>query len=313
MIFTSKVNEILDPGYGVRYERHTKRIINTDGTFNVIRKGVGFSSRNIYQDLIKMSWVKFLTINILIIFTLNALFALLYIWIGLDQIEGVAVGTGFYHDFTQAFFFSFQTFTTLGYGRISPTGDLANLVSAIEAMIGFMSFALITGLLYGRFSKPNISLEYSRKMLIAPYRGGKGLMFRIANKRHSVLVNVKANVTLTLTLEEDNTTVRKYYQLKLERDGIQVFPISWTIVHPIDKDSPFNDIEMVNISGSDLEIMIQIQVFDETFGQIVHSRYSYLSEDIEYGAKFLKSYRTEESGEIILDVRDLHKYEKVNL
>ncbi len=313
MNFTSKVKEIIDPGYGVRYRRHTKRIINKDGSFNVIRKGVGFSSRNIYQDLIKMSWIKFLSINVLFIFSLNALFALVYMWVGLDEIDGEATGAGFYHDFTQAFFFSFQTFTTLGYGRISPTGDLANLISAVEAMTGFMGFALVTGLLYGRFSKPSIGLEYSSKALISPYRGGKGLMFRIANKRKSALMNLIANVTLTLTLEENNTIVRKYYRLKLERDSILAFPLSWTIVHPIDNESPLNVIDLIHIKDSDLEIMVQIEAFDETFSQVVHSHYSYLSEDVEYGARFLKPYQTQESGDIILDIRDLHKFEKVNL
>ncbi len=201
----------------------------------------------------------------------------------------------------------------MGYGRVSPTGDLANFVAALEAMTGFMGFALVTGLLYGRFSKPNISLEYSKNAIIAPYQDGKGLMFRIANRRHSTLMNVKADLTLTRLVKQNNELFRKYYRLDLERKSILVFPISWTIVHPIDEKSPFYELNLNEMKDSDLEIMIQIEAFDETFGQIVHSRFSYLANEIVDGVRFKKAYSTMDNGDIVLDVRDLHNYEKVVL
>ena len=312
--FHSKLNEAIDPGFGTKYQQNAKRVINKDGSFNVIRKGVGISSRNIYQDLIKMSWPRFLMVGVLLIFSLNVVFTFLYMMIGLEEIQGEVAGRGFYHDFSQAFFFSFQTFTTVGYGKISPTGDLASFVAAVEAMIGLMSFALVTGLLYGRFSRPNISLEYSDKALIAPYKDGIGLMFRVANKRHSLLMNMKANVSLTFReVINGGELVRRYYVLDLERANILFFPLSWTIVHPIDSKSPFHEMDLNNINDYDMEIMIQMEGFDETFGNVVHSRFSYLADEIEVGAKFQPAFQTDEEGNVVLDINDLHKYDKVNI
>ena len=309
--FRTRLKEALDPGFGTKYQENSKRLINKDGSFNVVRKGAGFSSRNIYQDLIKMSWIKFFFATMFLIFSLNTIFALIYMGIGLEEIDGEVAGSGFLHDFFQSFYFSFQTFTTVGYGRISPIGDFASFVAAIEAMVGLMCFALVTGLLYGRFSRPNISLEFSHKALIAPYRGGWGLMFRIANRRHSLLMNMKADVSLTFQENKNGETVRKYFVLKLERNSILFFPLSWTIVHPIDSESPFYEIDLNTISDYDLEIMIQMEGFDETFGNVVHSRFSYLSSEIEIGARFVPAFHTGKDGKVVLNVHDLHAFEKV--
>jgi inward rectifier potassium channel len=309
--FRSPIKETLDPGFGTKYQQNAKRIINKDGTFNVIRKGVGISSRNIYQDLIKISWMRFFFATMLLIFSLNTIFSLIYMGIGMEDIDGEITGQGFFHNFSQAFYFSFQTFTTVGYGRISPIGDLSSFVAAIEAMVGLMCFALVTGLLYGRFSRPNISLEYSEKALIAPYKKGWALMFRIANRRQSLLMNMKASVSLTFQEDVNGEMVRKYFVLNLERDNILFFPLSWTIVHPIDEKSPFYEIDLNTISDYDLEIMIQIEGFDETFGNVVHSRYSYHSREIEVGAKYMPAYHTDKEGNVVLDVKDLHVFENV--
>ncbi|NNF21917.1 MAG: hypothetical protein HKN67_08240 [Saprospiraceae bacterium] len=309
--FRTRVKETLDPGFGTRYQQDAKRLINKDGTFNVIRKGVGFSSRNVYQDLIKMSWTRFFFATMLLIFSLNTIFSLIYMGIGMEDIEGEIRGQGFFHNFSQAFYFSFQTFTTVGYGRLSPVGDLSSFVAAIEAMVGLMCFALVTGLLYGRFSRPNISLEYSKNVLVSPYKDGWALMFRIANRRQSLLMNMKASVSLTFKEATNGEMMRRYFVLNLERKNILFFPLSWTIVHPIDSESPFYEIDLNTINDYDLEIMIQMEGFDETFGNVVHSRYSYLPSEIEIGAKFQPAFKTDKKGNVILDMDDLHIFDKV--
>ena len=302
----------IDPGLGTSFTRRSSRIINKDGKFNVRRLGSKFSTRNLYQELIMISWRRFLVYVLLFIFFLNALFALIYMLIGVEYLAGARTG-GMMQNFFQSFFFSFQTFTTVGYGHISPTGTWTSLVAALEAIIGLMSFAMATGLLYGRFSRPSSKLHYSEKALIAPYRGGWGLMFRIANARKSQMMDMKASVTLIIREKEGDEVINKFFELKLERDSIQFFPLSWTIVHPIDEDSPFHGIDFRRIDEKieDLEVMILLHGFDDTFGQEVHSRCSYLKEEIHVGGKFIKPFYADESGQILIHLDRVGDFEEV--
>src|SRR5690606_28939316 len=176
-----------DPGIGSGYDRPTKRVINKDGSFNVVRQGGVSGIKDFYQSLIKISWWRFLSYVFLLYLVINGLFAMIYLLLGKGNLDGDATLQGldaFYH----AFYFSCQTFTTVGYGSVAPHGGGTNIVAAIEALTGLMSFAIVTGLIYGRFSKPDARIGFSNKMVIAPYKdNSKGLMFRMVNRRDNTL------------------------------------------------------------------------------------------------------------------------------
>jgi len=301
--------QTIDPGLGEKYFQKTKRIINTDGSFNVIKVGTGFNYRDIYQYLINISWTKFFLIVLSVYISLNFLFAFLYYFIGVEDIAGIA--TNSLNNFLDAFFFSAQTLTTVGYGGMSPKGLLVNVISAFEAMSGLMCFALITGLLYGRFSRPSARILFSENAVIAPYRGMTGLQFRIANQRRNTLMEIEARVLLVLIEKDGNQYNRKYFDLKLERNSVYFFPLTWTIVHPINEESPFYGKSEAEIKLFEPEILILIKGFDDTFSQVVHSRYSYTAGEIIWNAKFIRAFNNEENGDIIFKIEDIHKFEMV--
>ena len=184
--------------------------------------------------------------------------------IGLEQLSGVVSGS-FMDDFAHAFFFSVQTFTTVGYGSISPNGIIANMVATIDALVGLLSFALATGLFFARFSKPKAQFLFSDLAIIAPYRDGKSLQFRIANKRNNRIINLAANVNLTWISEQNGVKKRHFARLPLEISQITLFPLNWTIVHAINENSPLYEKSEEDMRRMEIEILALIVGYDESF------------------------------------------------
>jgi inward rectifier potassium channel len=303
------MRQTIDPGLGEKYFGRTKRVINKDGSFNVTRTGTDFHPKDIYQFLINLSWTKFFGLVIISYLLFNALFGFVYYIIGIQNLEGAAAPTPL-QSYWNCFFFSVQTSTTIGYGGIIPEGLLTNFAVTIEAMAGLLAFAIITGLLYGRFSHPFSRILYSRNAIIAPYKGMRSLQFRIVNRRKNNIMDLEAKLMAVLIDKDFN---RKYYDMKLERYSVYFFPLSWTIVHPIDDDSPLSGKSLEELKGKQLEILILIKGYDETFNHVVHSRYSYTFDEIVWGARFVKSFDTNQNGEIILNLDDVHLYEKADI
>ena len=294
-----------DPGIGSNYNRSSKRIINKDGSFNVIRHGGVSGIRDFYQSLIKISWWRFTLYVLVAYMAINACFALVYLTLGINNLDGGTALEGF-DAFLHAFYFSCQTFTTVGYGAVAPHGAGANVVAAIEALTGLMSFAIITGLMYGRFSKPDARIGYSENMVIAPYRDGKGLMFRVVNKRDNTLMEMEVKVLMAISRKDDETgLLRDYYNLTLEIDAITFFPLPWTIVHPIDEDSPLANTTPDELIARNAELLIQIKGFDETFSQVVYNRHSYTAEEILFNSKFDQMFHAHDNGDVVVNIHKL--------
>jgi inward rectifier potassium channel len=286
--------------------------MNKDGTFNVVRTGEPrFRNYEFYHRLITMSWTKFILLIFLSYTLVNLIFATIYYIMGPDKLS---MDSSHMHEgekFLEVFFFSSQTLTTLGYGRIAPVGALASIVSSIEAMIGLLGFALATGLLYGRFSRPQARLLYSENAVVAPYRDGVGLMFRMTNMRRNQLIEVEVDVNMGYL--NPQTKTRSFVPLALERKKINLFPTSWTIVHPIDETSPLHGKTREQLEAMQLEIYVLLKAFDDTFSQTVYSRTSYRAEEIVYGAKFLPMFSQLENGKTLLDLRMINAIEKVQI
>ena len=243
----------------------------------------------------------------------NFIFAGLYSFIGLEHLVGINVESEM-SGFWDAFFFSAQTLTTVGYGRIAPVGFWASLLAAVESLMGLLAFALATGLMYGRFSRPTARVAFSEKALIAPYLDTTALMFRMVNVRSNQLIEISAEMSLSRIEQlSDGRLTRKYYGLQLERSRVNFFPLNWTIVHPITPESPLWGVSEEEFMRSDSELLIYVRATEDTFSNLVHARTSYNSGDILWGAKFKKMYDTNTPGTTTLDISKLSDYEEAQL
>ena len=301
-----------DPGLTQKYDGTLRRAINKDGSFNVHHKGSRLKDHSFYQFLITIPWIQFHIVVLITYIVLNSLFAGLYLFAGIENLQGANASSPS-EAFLSAFFFSIHTFTTVGYGTIAPRGLSVNIIAALEAITGLMSLALATGLLFGRFSKPSANIGFSSNAIIAPYQGMISLQFRIVNRRKNNLLEMEANVLLMTVDKSKATPIRKYFQLPLERQSVYFFPLPWTIVHPIDKASPLHNKTLEDLAKVHAEILILIKGFDETFGQIVHARYSYRFDEIIWGAKFNTAFSIDANGDVILHLDDINKMERVEL
>ena len=273
------------------------------------KEGLPFWDRfSIYHSMLNLPRWKFIGIIVVFYFTINLLYTLVYWIIGIDQFQGVVASTQG-AKFKELFFFSTETFTTVGYGRVNPMGDAANLVAAIESMNGFLSFALATGLIYGRFSKPKAYLAFSEHALISPYQEKTGLMFRFASmKDNHTLTNVEITVNAGLTILENESPVFKFYNLDLERNHVDSLALNWTVVHPIDEKSPLSGLTFDDIKAIDLEIYVLVRGYDDVYSSNVLQRTSYTYEEILFKRKFVQMYRESENGKTT--ILELHKLNK---
>jgi inward rectifier potassium channel len=293
-----------DPGFTEKYGSGLNRIINPSGEFNVRRRGTTWRDIHPYLFMINASWPVFFLLIFGGFVIANAVFALIYMKIGVEHLQGADTSTAL-NRFLSAFFFSAQTFTTVGYGRISPDSVLTSLVASFQALLGLMALAIGTGLLFGRFSRPAARLAFSKQMLVAPYQSGTSLQFRVANRRSNNLMEVDARVMLSSVERSDQGVVRKYKYLALERHIVQFLPLSWTIVHPIDESSPLWGKGPEYLAQQQAEFLITIKAFDDTFFQTVHVRHSYRFEEVVWGARFAPAFEPDAQGEMVLDLRRL--------
>jgi inward rectifier potassium channel len=301
--------KVIDPGFGEKYTAQTKRIINPDGSVNVVRRNTEVGIRDLYQYLINMRWRYFLLLVILFYLFVNLLFSGLYYLAGIENLKGIPDGR-ILLQFLNVYFFSVQTLTTVGYGGILPAGIPANIVASIEAMSGWLFFALTTGLLYGRFSRPVSRILFSRNALIVPGEKFNRLMFRIVNQRSNMILDLKAKVLVMFIDKSNGQHNRQYFNLALERSEVSFFPMNWTIVHEINEDSPLFRKSAQELAALETELLILVNGFDDTFNQILHTRYSYRHEEFIWGARFKRAYEIDAEGNVVVDMVWLHEFEK---
>jgi len=304
-----------DLGFGSVVSRESRqRLLNRDGSFNVVREGLGLLETVApYHLLLTISWPGFLGLVALLYLALNLLFAALFLACGADALAGPGAHM-LGGRFSQAFFFSIQTFATIGYGQIGPNGFAANAIVTVEALVGLMYQALATGLLFARFARPTASIVFSRLAVIAPYSGIPSLQFRIANRRRrNEIIQLEAQVLYTAFEADDRgKPVRRYRVLPLERNNVTFFPLSWTIVHPIDETSPLAGKSQEDLEKVEAEILVLLTGVDETFEQTVHSRTSYRPDEIVWNARFRSVFLPDPTSRVVaVDVGRLHEIERL--
>jgi len=305
----------VDLGFGTQVTDSKWRLINSDGSYNAKRVNVSFWAwADIFHRLTLLTWPRFFVVVFLIYFVVNCFFSVLYLLIGVNHLQGIH-GTEVTDKFWGAFFFSAQTLTTVGYGHVAPVGVMASALSSVESLVGVLGFAIATGLVYSRFSRPVPKILFSHNAIFAPYLDINAWMFRMINESPNELVDVHVDVSLSrLETLPSGQRMRKYYPLKLERNQVNFFPMHWTLVHPITEESPLYGVTEENMMESDSEFLVYIRATEETFLQPVHARYSYRYEEIRWGAKFNPMFDGSKiEGIVKVDVQKIHEYTSMPL
>ncbi|MDO3424583.1 ion channel [Chryseobacterium sp. APV1] len=290
------------------------RFINKDGLPNVNRKGVNIFNRySWYHTMLELSSFQFISYLVIAYILVNLFFALIYYLIGVEHLTGIDKSNPV-NEFIDVFFFSSQTFTTVGYGRIAPVGFTASLVATFEAFLGLLTFAIATGLFYGRFSRPRAYLKFSEIAVIAPFKEASALMFRLAPYKNNALTDAEVVITTAIEVVENGISRSNFYQLKTQFSKINTLALNWTIVHEIDEESPFYGFSEEDFKNTGIEIIVHIRAFDEVFSNTVVQRTSYITKEIVYGAKFIPMYYPDKDHlSTVLNLDKISEYQKAKL
>ena len=308
-----KQDEFRETGFGNRVIEGVQRLMNKDGSSNVRRTGIPLNEiTNVYHSLITMKWWKFNLLILSAYLIVNLIFASIYFFIDPSHVGGMMYSTEF-EKFMEVFFFSAQSLTTVGYGRLNPTGFFDSTVAVVESFLGLLGFALATGLLYGRFSRPVANIIFSKNALIAPYQGFTAVMVRLANKNKSELLDSQAIIVMAYIDEINGIKTRKFSTLKLELTKVNMLTMSWTVVHPIDEESPLYGWMEEDFIKKEIELLVLINAYEETFAQTVHARTSYLYNEIIFGAKFNSMIKPDERGAVSVKLNRVNEHEIIPL
>ena len=304
-----RLNQDLGLG-GKLSERSHARLLNHDGSFNVRRNAFGpFHPFNVYHTLVSLPVPWLVLLMAAGYLATNLAFAAMYWLAGPGAISGAAASP--LGRFEDCLFFSVQTLATIGYGKLVPATRAANVLVAIEALVGLLGFAILSALLFARFARPTAKVRFSRRAVVAPYQNGWALMFRLANLRNHDLTDVHAIVSFARWTDEGGTRRRRFDQLALERDFIIFMPLHWVVVHPITGTSPLRGLTAESFAAAGPEVVCLITADDETFAQTVHARTSYDKGDIVWGARFRDMYLPE-ADRVTIDLGRLDDVESVS-
>jgi len=283
-------------------------MVNRDGSFTTVkRKGVShFSWSDLYHWLLNLSWLKLLLLITLAYFATNSFFALAY----LTQPNSIAnARTG---NFFDAFFFSVQTMATIGYGAMYPKTAYANFLVTIEALFGLLGVSMATGLMFARFSRPTARVRFTHVAVIAPYNDVPTLMFRTANERQNWILEVQMRVTLVRNeINKEGQFMRRFYDLPLVRNYSPLFALTWTIMHTIDENSPLYGVTPQRMIEEEMELVVTLTGIDETVSQTIHSRHSFVAQEILWNRRFVDIMLKTRDGKRCINYSRFHDVEPV--
>jgi inward rectifier potassium channel len=310
-----RLKNIDNTGFGTNSSVEGGRLVNPDGSNNVRKRGLPIWERiSFYHTLLQMKRSHFFLTIMLFYTATNVFFAGIYFLVGVHNLAGIQHSDSLFDELAAAFFFSSQTLTTVGYGHLAPTGLITNAIASTESLIGILAFAVVTGLIYGRFSRPRAFLLFSSNALIAPYKNGRALMLRMATYKNNHLTDVESQLTIALHLDENGKTVTRFYPLPLEMPRINSMASSWTIVHNITEESPLANYDQKALAEANAEVMIYVRAFDDHFSNTVQQRTSYLSGQVIFGARFTPMFQRSDDGSYtLLDLSKINAHEPADL
>jgi inward rectifier potassium channel len=278
------------------------RVIHREASDRVVAIGLptGWVG-DLYHYSIALPWTGFLAGLCLVYLGLNCLFALLYL-LGDSAILNARPGA-----LSDAFFFSVETLSTIGYGQMSPATLYGNIVMTAEALTGVMLLAVAAGLMFARFSRPNARVVFSKVAVVAPFNGVPTLSLRLANARRNQILDAQVSVTFIRderTIEGD--WIRRFYDLQLARQRSPIFAMTFTAMHAIDAASPLYNANAASLAAAGAELVVTVTAVDETTSQIVHARTSYLAHEILWDHRFADVFTQTADGRLAIDYRRFH-------
>jgi inward rectifier potassium channel len=280
----------------------TQRVVEPSGRINIVRTGMrnGFFG-DLYHFLLVSSWTRLVILLTIAYIVSNALFAVGYLLEG-HSLEHADAGS-----FRDAFFFSVQTMATIGYGYIIPHTLFANVLVTVEALVGLLGLAVVTGLVFAKFSRPTARVLFSRVAVVTPRDGVPSLMFRMANRRGNQIVEARIHVVLALTESTaEGEVIRRLFDLEMARAQNALFALSWTAIHPITAGSPLYRATQVSLAAEEAEVIVSLTGLDESFAQTVHARHSYTADEIIWGARFVDILSRLPDGRRMVDYTHFH-------
>jgi inward rectifier potassium channel len=260
--------------------------------------------RDVYHSLLTTAWAQFFALVLVTYLGANLLFALGYLAIG-DGIEEARPG-----NFSDAFFFSVQTMATIGYGKMAPRGLAANLLVTLEALIGLLGLALVTGLVFAKFSRPTARVIFSQNAVITRFDGVPSLLVRMANERGNQIAEAQAHLVLLRTERTpEGEEIRRAHDLHLRRSHSAFFAFTWLVVHAITPDSPLHGETAESLKAKDIDLVASMTGLDETLSQAVHARHAWMPDQILWGHRFADVLVSLPDGRRAIDYRRFHLVE----
>jgi len=291
---------------------HFQSLVNRQGKVHVHGSRVFQNPfADLYHYFFSLTWPAFFVVVGTIFITMNLLFGALYLWTGVETSS--AAGTSVYQRLLQCFFFSIENMTAVDYGRLQGAHSGAYVLMTVQAFIGLLTLAIITGLFYARFSRATARVIFSSKAIIAKHNGRDCLIFRIANERLNQIAEAHMSLHLTkneISLEGEHT--RKFYDLKLERDHSPLFALSWMVRHYIDEESPMHGMDHQKMREDQIGLLASLTGTDETFSQPIIARHAYAPDDIVYNRRFkdIIIWHDRQVHINLKGIHDLHEPEK---
>lgn len=283
-------------------QRPPLRLQTPSGALSAERVGIKRKKlSDLYHLLLTTSWYKLIVFVLGSYIFVNVLFAVLY-KLGGTSVEGARPGS-----FGDLFFFSVQTMATIGYGKMAPASTWAHILVTIEALIGLLGLAMISGLMFAKFSRPTARVLFSQVAVVSKRNGVASLMVRLANQRNNQVVEAQLRLTLVrseTTLEGES--IRRFYDLPLLHDRSAVFALTWTAIHPIGPDSPLYQTSMETLEREQAFLLVSMVGIEEVFSQTIHARKMYTTVDIRHGHRFVDIISALPDGRIRVDYTRFH-------
>lgn len=255
---------------------------------------------DLYHNLIARSWGRLLGLLVFVYVAANFAFAGLYA-LGGDCVAGA-------HGYKDLFFFSVQTLSTIGYGTMAPATTWAHVLVTFQAFGGTLFVAIVTGLVFAKFSRPTARVMWSKNVVLIERDGKRLLQFRMANERANQIVEAQLRVALArMETAPDGERMRRFHDLKLARDRNVIFVLTWTAIHEIDRSSPLYGLSLDDMKAQGVQLIGSLIGLDETFSQQVHARKAYVPDDFVWDMRFADIIGTEPDGSRYVDYAHFDK------
>jgi inward rectifier potassium channel len=284
-----------------RPERRASQMRGRQGSIELRKSGVArFDLRDRYHLLVAAPWPAFALTAFAVVMALNFIFALLYT-LQPGAVQNLAPG-----DVAHAFFFSLETLSTVGYGEMAPASFYGHIVASIEILIGMTFMAIFTGLLFVRFSRPKAKILFPDNLVVTLHNGEPTLMVRIANGRLTMLTHASANLTVMVAeTTEEGQSFRSVYDLALLRETLPIFPLTWTLMHVIDKASPLYGLGPEDLTTRQARVFLTIEARDAAIGAQVHDVFGFEAQQIRFGMRYSDVVLPSETGGLVADISKL--------